>query len=71
MSTKPGREVAYKADRHAAVGYYTVPTTPEVDQLEVDNSLVALGQPSHHMGPFRVDGFACATSPMVLDQQQS
>jgi len=50
------------------MGYCSVPTTPEIEQLEVDNSLVALGQPSQYMGSFLVE---CATGPMVLDQQQS
>ena len=67
----PGGEVAYKAGRPAVVGYYSVLTTPEVDQLGVGSSLVAVERPAHHTGPLVVPELAGATSPMVLDQQQS
>ena len=76
--TMLGVEVAYKAvGRPVVVGYHSVPTTPEVEQqLGVGRSPVALalGSPVHHTGPFVVAGlagFAGATSPMALDQQQS
>ena len=58
--------MACKADRHAVVGYYSVPTTPEEDYLGVGKARLA-----HYTGPFVVVGLLCATSPMVLDQQQS
>ena len=63
--------MACKTGRPAVVGYYSVPTTPEVDQLGVGSSLAAVGRPAHHTGPFVVAEPAGATSPMVLDQQQS
>ena len=65
--------MTYEAGRPAVVGYYSVPTTPELDQLGMRSSLevLALGIPAHHTGPFVVAGLAGATSPMVLDQQQS
>ena len=69
--TKLGVEVAYKADRRAVVGYYSVPTTLEEDYLGVGSSLVALEGPAHCTGPLVVAEVVCATSPMVLDQQQS
>ena len=69
--TKLGVEVAYKADRHAVVGYYSVPTTPEEDYLGVGSRQVALDRPAHCTGPFVVVVVVCATSPTVLAQQQS
>ncbi len=59
--------MADKADRHAVAGYYSVPTIPEEDYLGVGIRLVAL---EGFVGLGLV-GLVCATSPMVLDQQQS
>ena len=72
--TKLGVRLAYKVDRHAVAGYYSVPTIPEEDYLDVGIRLVALEGPAHYTGPFvglGLVGLVCATSPMVLDQQQS
>ena len=75
MSTVTKCEAAYKAGPSAVVEYYLVPTTPAglevVDQREVHGSLVALEQPAQRTEPSVVAEFACTTSPMVLDQQQS
>ena len=75
----PAVVVVYEAaERPAVVGCHFVPTTPGVDHLGVEQMGVgsspvalALGSPAHHTGPFVVAGPAGATSPMVLDQQQS
>ena len=73
--TKRGREVAYKANIYAAMLCHYVPIAPArlevVERPEVHSSLVALGQPAHHIGLRVVVELECATSPMVLDQQQS
>ena len=67
--------MAQKAGGYTVVEHCSAPTTPAglvaVEQLDMHSSLAALGQPAHRTGLFVVAEIVCATSPMVLDQQQS
>ena len=67
--------MANKENRYAVVLGHFVPTAPAglevVDRPEVHSSLLALGRPAHRTGLFVVAEPVSATSPTVLDQQQS